>query len=496
MRLSSLLADSHIPCKLPQDLEISLITQNSKNASSDALFVCITGFQTDGHRFAQDAYRRGCRCFLAEKPLDVGADAIVVEVESTKSALGHLACAFYGHPSRRLSVIGITGTKGKTTTALLLQKMLHDNGVACGYIGTNGVLLGEQSRPLSNTTPDAITLQKTLAEMADAGCRAVVLEVSSQALMLERVSGMHFEFTAFTNLYPDHIGPGEHESLSHYFACKKKLFSDFESKAIFYNADDSNASKMIEGKGDRAVSVSTEREADFHASSVSFCKDLGALYVEFTLSQSRRAHNCRLPFVGKENAFNAVMATAIANKGFGISLAKCVKSMENARISGRSEIFPMSCGALTVIDYAHNGESLSRLLSSRRLYSPKRLICLFGSVGERTKMRREELSTVALRLADFSILTSDNPGTEPPELILEDLAKPFANQKDRFVAISDRKQAIEYAVQMLQEGDVLVLAGKGHERYQLVGSEKIPFSEREILLTADKSCNTKTVCNP
>ena len=485
MRLSSLLADCHISSPFSHDADIHSITQSSKNASFGTLFVCINGFQTDGHRFAQDAYQRGCRCFLAEKPLELGDDAIVVEVESTKRALGLLACSFYGHPSRRLSVIGITGTKGKTTTALLLQKILHDNGVFCGYIGTNGVLLGEQHRSLPNTTPDAITLQRTLAEMADAGCRAVVLEVSSQALMLDRVSGMHFDFSAFTNLYPDHIGPGEHESLAHYLACKKKLFSDFSSKTVFYNADDPHSPEMVENQIERSVSVSMEKDAEYRASGVSFCRDRDALYAEFILSQRGYSADCRLPLIGKENASNALMASAIASKGFGISLAKCAKSMENARISGRSELLSVRDGALAVIDYAHNGESLSQLLSSLRLYAPKRLICLFGSVGERTRMRRKEMSEVSMRLADFSILTSDNPGTEPPESILEDLKKPFLGHEDRCVCICDRKEAIEYAVSMLSPGDILVLAGKGHEQYQLIGKEKLPFSEREILLVAD-----------
>ncbi len=492
MRLSYLLYEARIPYSLSCDAEIDLITQNSKSATLGSLFVCIEGFHADGHRFAFDAYNRGCRCFLAQKPLEIANDAIVIQVEDTKRALGLLADVFYGHPSRKLSVIGITGTKGKTTTALLLQKILTDNGISCGYIGTNGVLFGEKQASLPNTTPDALTLQKTLAEMVNHGCRAVSLEVSSQALMLDRVAGVEFDIAAFTNLYQDHIGPGEHESFAHYLACKQKLFSDFDVRRIFYNADDNHALTVVQNKSARMISLSMEKKADYMGTNLSFCKEKDSLRVEFSISNKDRAVTCQLPFIGKENASNALLATAIANDAFGIPLDKCAKSAESARISGRSEIVSLPSGALAVIDYAHNGESLARLLDALRLYSPRKLICLFGSVGERTKLRRKELSLAALRLADFSILTSDNPGTEFPELILTDLKKPFEGHEERYIAIFDRREAIEYAASILSVGDILVLAGKGHENYQLIGKEKIPFSERDILLSVggyDKAKN-------
>ncbi len=481
MRLSFLLNEANIPFSLPCDAEIVSITQNSKEATVGTLFACIEGFTVDGHRFATDAYQRGCRCFLAQKPLEVGADAIVIPVEDTKHALGMLADAFYGRPSRRLSVIGITGTKGKTTTALLLCKILNDNGVSCGYIGTNGILYGSKQAPLPNTTPDAITLQKYLSEMAEHGCRAVALEVSSQALMLDRVASVNFDVAAFTNLYRDHIGPGEHESFDHYLACKQRLFRAFSPKRIFYNADDQNALRVVQNPTVKMVSVSMEKDADYQGINLSFCKENNTLQVQFDMVERNCSVTCRLPFIGKENASNALLASAIASDAFGISLQRCAKSMENAKISGRSEIIPLPCGAIAVIDYAHNGESLERLLSSLRLYSPQKLVCLFGSVGERTKLRREELSGAALHYADFSVLTSDNPGTEPPELILKEMEIPFADHKNQYIIIPDRKEAIEYAVSILSSGDILVLAGKGHENYQLIGKEKIPFSEREIL---------------
>jgi UDP-N-acetylmuramoyl-L-alanyl-D-glutamate--2,6-diaminopimelate ligase len=294
---------------------------------------------------------------------------------------------------------------------------------------------------------------------------------------------VNFDVAAFTNLYQDHIGPGEHKSFDHYLSCKQKLFQNFSPKRIFYNADDSYALTVVQNPTAQTISVSMEKAADYQGRNLTFGKENHTLQVQFDMVKRHRSVACRLPFIGKENASNALLASAIALDAFGVSLDKCAKSLQNARISGRSEIIPLPCDTIAVIDYAHNGESLERLLSSLRLYSPARLICLFGSVGERTKLRREELSRVALRLADFSILTSDNPGTEPPELILREMEKPFENHKDCYISIPDRKKAINYAVSILSSGDILVLAGKGHENYQMIGKEKVPFSEREILIS-------------
>lgn len=485
MKLSSLL--SKIGISLPPELQtatVGAITQNSKTAGSGTLFVCLCGAHTDGHAFAPAAYANGCRWFVAEHTLDLPADALVWIVKDTRRALGILAAAFYGNPSRKMAVIGITGTKGKTSTAILLADILNQNGIPCGYIGTNGVQYGQIRIETENTTPDALTLQKTLAEMLAAGCEAAVLEVSSQSLLQDRVAGMIFDTCLFTNFSRDHIGPLEHPDLENYFACKHRLFTEFGARTVVANLDDEATASMLAGTtAEKIIGCSQKGPAEYRAiGSVPYRTE-----IEFgqtvTLLHSGKAYSFRLPLIGDGNVSNALLAVATAVERFGVSIQDAVKSLEHATIPGRSEWISLPNGAVAVIDYAHNEVSLRQLLLSLRPLCGGRLICLFGSVGERTKERRFSLGSVAAEFADACVLTSDNPGTEPPEQILDEIATAFAKSRTPYVKISDRAEAIRYAVKHSHAGDILVLAGKGHETYQLIGKKKVPFSEREILQT-------------
>ncbi len=489
MKLSLLLKVLSVkPLHRLPTLEITKITQSSTDASSGSVFVCIRGFRADGHSYARDAYDNGCRVFVAERPPELPQDAVVVTVPDTKQALGLLACAFYGHPSRRLKLIGITGTKGKTTTATLLAEILEKSGISCGYIGTNGASFCGHHKPLLNTTPDALTLQHILAEMADAGCRAVVLEVSSQALGQHRVNGVHFAATLFTNLYTDHIGPGEHEDLADYISCKHRLFTDFPAALTVYNTDDLHAAEITGGGlAKKRYSCAIDQVADYRATELQAIRADGDFVTAFTLISNKQVVTCRLPLIGKGNVYNAMMAMACAQELFGISLQNAAKVLQNAKVDGRSEIIALSKDRTAVIDYAHNGASLRGLLGDLRAYVEHgRLICLFGSVGGRTELRRVELGRAAAELADLAILTSDNPGKESPEQIIADIAEGFTGTNTPYRSIPDRTEAIRYALRIMQAGDLLVLAGKGHESYQLIGSEMLPFSERAILESEDE----------
>lgn len=483
MKLNELLRCLPVPVReLPED-DIRRVTDCSSQAGGDSLFVCIRGCRSDGHAYAQDAYGRGCRAFLAEHPLTLPADAAVICVPDTRRALGALACRFYGDPSRELRVIGTTGTKGKTTTACLLARMLGQCGIPCGYIGTNGIHYGSVHLTTRNTTPDALTLQKSLRDMQHAGCRAAVVEVSSQALKQYRVEGMHFDTVLFTNLSHDHIGPDEHPDFADYAACKHRLFTDFGAKTMIYNADDPHAVEMLQGASAATrISCAMHSPADFAAREIRPVSEPGCFGLRFTLLTGRRQLPCLLPLIGQGNVTNALLAVACAVRGFGIPLRTAAGLLPEARIDGRSEVVPLPGGVVAVIDYAHNGVSLRQLLTNLREYRPARLICLFGSVGGRTALRRAELGRVAAELADFCILTSDNPGTEPPEQIIADIAQAFEGCQTPYLRIPDRAEAIQTAVRLSRAGDILVLAGKGHERYQLIGNEKIPFCERELLL--------------
>ncbi len=484
MTASALLAPFFPGVSLP-DTQVTRLTEDSRMAGEHAVFVCIRGANRDGHDLAPEAYAKGCRLFVTERPLSLPPDAICLLCESTRRMLGLLADAFWGHPSRRIPVIGITGTKGKTTTALLTAAILEEAGIPTGYIGTNGIHFGRVSRETRNSTPDACTLQSALSEMASAGMKAAVLEVSSQALAQERVTGTQFDTVLFTNLYPDHIGPGEHRDMADYRAAKRKLFTVVPSSMAIWNLDDPATPEMREGYAGESGTVSTRSMgATLSASRVRPIRMGEDLGTEFLLHTSGTVLPCRLSLVGEFNVSNALLAMCVATERFGVSPEHALRVLEKVRIPGRGKQIPLPGGAMAIIDYAHNGKSLREMLRSLRPYTEGRLICLFGSVGDRTQMRRRELGEAAAAEADLCILTSDNPGHEDPIAILGELALPLAAAGVPYEAIPDRAEAIRYALSCLQRGDILLLAGKGHEAYQLVGDQKIPFSEEGILKEA------------
>ncbi len=494
MTLADLLLDAGFSANAPS-LPIKNLTDNAQKADEKSLLVCIRGARANGHDFAPQAYEKGCRAFVAAEPLTLPDDAFVLTVPDTREALARLADSFFGHPSRDLAVIGITGTKGKTTVASLLSQVLTKSGIPTGYVGTNGVRFGDTERALPNTTPDPITLQKTLCEMRDSGMRAVALEVSSQAVYHHRVTGIRFDTTLFTNLYSDHVGQSEHPSAAHYKACKHRLFTDFPSRVSIFNADDANAAEMMQGAvASRLLTYSASSPADYRAQNVTPTVKETGYGISFELADS--GHSVSLPSLGRFNASNALAVLAVAHASFGLSVERIATALSDAHVTGRTETVALPQKAYAVIDYAHNGESLFQLLTALREYNPHRLICLFGSVGERSQLRRREMGDAAARLCDLAILTSDNPGREDPMTIIEEIARSFESTKTPYLAIPDRAFAIQTALRLVSEGDILVLAGKGHEDYQLIGTEKRPFSDREALLHAiealPKACSFRT----
>ena len=479
---SYLLLGKHFPFDRIPDLDITTLTDHSEKTSAESVFVCIRGVRFDGHTLAPRAYERGCRIFVAEEPLDLPSDACVLVTPNSRKMLSELACTLWNDPSKKMHVIGITGTKGKTTTATMLSHILNSVGVPTGYIGTNGISYGAKQLQTSNTTPDPLTLHQTLADMHRCGIRAVVMEVSSQGLMQHRVAGVHFETVLFTNLYLDHVGATEHPTFEHYRATKHSLFTDYFSPNAVWNIDDTATPLMRIGcTALRNFTVSGTQQADYLAQDIRPSRNENGLFSLFRLISENKEIDCRLRLLGEHNVYNALLAVAVAHGVFQVPLPLAIDALEKLSIRGRAECITLPSGALCVIDYAHNGESLRHLLTSLRAYHPSRLICLFGSVGERTQLRRRELGEVAAELADLSILTSDNPGTEDPMQIIDEIAAAFGDNRKAYIKIPDRSDAIRCAISMLTKDDILVLAGKGHEEYQLVGREKIPFSEREII---------------
>ena len=480
MRLSTLLSalcDTPVP-----DCEIRNVTDDTRKAKSNSLFVCVRGARFDGHALAIRAYENGCRCFLAEHPLNLPKDALVTLTQNTRHALSLLACAFFDHPSKKMKVIGVTGTKGKTTTAQLIRGILQKNGIPTGYIGTNGILYGNVKLHTDNTTPHPLVLQQTLSDMYEHGMQAVIIEVSSQAILQSRVDGMAFEGAVFTNLSLDHVGPTEHESFENYKECKHRLFTDFGIKTAVWNADDPHHREMMMGcvAKHNVFYATLNGDADFRGTDILPCQSSQALGIAFSVCHKNESFHATLPLVGLCNVSNALSAIAVACEMFGITPQKSAASLIDLRVDGRSECYPLPSGAMAVIDYAHNEESLRSILTALRAYTPSRLLCLFGSVGERSQLRRRALGSVASELADFSVITSDNPGNEPPCNIINEIAEAFPSDT-AYKKIPDRKDAIAYAVHIANKGDILLLAGKGHETYQQIGIEKISFDERQIL---------------
>lgn len=477
MRLSALLNNAKIEYS-GADCEVTRVICDSREATSGAVFVCIKGFASDGHSYAARAYELGCRVFIVENDVDLPGDAIVIKHDNTRKALASLGAAYYGFPARKIKVVGITGTKGKTTTALMLASILNQNGISAGYIGSNGIDFAGNHFETNNTTPESIDLHRYFAEMVNAGVKVAVLEVSSQALYLDRVYGIDFFATAFTNLAPDHIGGIEHPTFEHYRDSKKRLFTEYNSEFALYNAEDTESLYMVGGCRALLNSFGMEK-GDFHSSDIRPFMDDGVLGISFKAHSFSKTCDVKLPMPGKFSVSNALCAIGIAYQ-LGVTLEMSASALESTYATGRFEIVRTRMPAVFVIDYAHNGFSLTSALTTLREYEPERLWCVVGSVGGRTKGRRAELGEAASRLSDFVVLTSDNPDFEDPLDICKEMHAAFVKETPCEM-FANREDAISYVLKNVKKNDIVLFAGKGHEQYQFVRGGKIPFSERKLI---------------
>ncbi|MBE6598617.1 MAG: UDP-N-acetylmuramoyl-L-alanyl-D-glutamate--2,6-diaminopimelate ligase, partial [Ruminococcaceae bacterium] len=396
-------------------------------------------------------------------------------------ALSDIAKVFYDNAADRLKIIGITGTKGKTTTAILIAAILNGAGIKCAYIGSNGIVIGGRHYETVNTTPESLELHKYFKIMEDEGTTHVVMEVSSQALMHYRVRGLSFEAIAYTNLSPDHIGTGEHASFEEYRDAKRLLFTEYDSKYAIVNADDGYSVYMTESYRGTTITYGLRTPSHFTGSGITTFRNETALGIDFMCTHNGEITPIRLRTPGDFSAYNGLCAIAVSSV-MGVSPERAASVLRTASITGRFEIVDAIHGVTFLIDYAHNGLSLTSALRFLREYDPARLICVFGSVGGRTQNRREELAHAASALADYSIITSDNPDREDPEAIIRDIMEHFDRAKPHEIIV-DRTDAVKKAVRMAKEGDIVLFAGKGHETYQLINGKKVPFSERDLILT-------------
>ena len=474
---------------------IAHLCHNSRIASPTCLFFCKRGALVDGHRYAKNAYENGARFFVVEREIDLPDDAASITVKDSSEALRRLSVIFYENPAKSLRLIGITGTKGKTTVALSVYNVALAAGAKIGYIGTNGIYYNGRCFETANTTPDCLELQMALREMVNAGVTDVVIEVSSQALWQERIYGLSFDICAFTNLYEDHIGGVEHPSMEHYRDSKKLLFSSYNAKSIVINADSQDSLYMVEGINcQRIIRTSAKGNVDCDIFAQKPMKEKSGIFpgVSFEMHfganseafKSEKVKNTFIPIPGLYSIENALITFAICSL-MGINSDDIIVHMAKLSIPGRFEAIELSNrpGTLFVIDYAHNGASLTAVLNSLREYAPKRIIVVFGSVGGRTFGRRAELGRAARDGADVIILTSDNPDNEDPTEIINGIKVALQWTNKPVYAITDRAEAIAKAYEIAEEGDFVLLAGKGHESYQLIRGERVPFSEKKILNT-------------
>lgn len=487
MKLMNLLERLEYTCiQGSVEREVTAVLSDSRKVTPGALFICIRGAVVDGHTFAADVAEKGAAVLVVEEPVKVPDDVTVLLVENTRYAMALISCAYFGHPAEKLKTIGITGTKGKTTTTYMVKSILENAGHKVGLIGTIETIIGEEHIPAVNTTPESYLVQEAFAKMVEAGCDSVVMEVSSQGLMLHRTAGFVFDYGIFTNIEPDHIGPNEHSSFEDYLRCKSMLLK--QCRVGIVNADDPHFDQIIEGHTCSLETFGFSPQADLRAADSHLVSRPGYLGIAYRV-EGLMNFPVEIDIPGKFSIYNSLTAIAIC-RHFGVPEEKITAALKVAKVKGRIEMIKVSDEFTLMIDYAHNAMALESLLTTLREYHPHRLVALFGCGGNRSKLRRYEMGEVSGRLADLTIITSDNPRDEEPQAIIDDIKTGIAKTDGKYVEIPDRREAIAYAIHHGEPGDIIVLAGKGHEDYQEIRGRKYPMDERVLIreiLEADKS---------
>lgn len=479
MILSQLLKDIEFEI-LQGDIncEVADLVYDSRKITEKSVFVCLVGANVDGHSFINQAVDKGAAVVVVERKIDgIPNNMTVVKVENTRRALAFISAAYFGYPANELVTIGLTGTKGKTTTTHMIKSALEAAGNKTGVIGTTGILIGGEFIPTKNTTPESYEIQKTFRQMVDSGCKYAVMEASSQGLKYDRVAGINFDIGVFTNLSPDHIGPNEHDSMEDYIASKSILFRNCKTAVV--NADDENVDAVLSGHTCKIVRCAINNNADLKAENIEFIKEDASLGMRFKTSG---VVNCEflVHTPGMFSVYNSLVAICICNI-LGVDNTAIAEGLKNVSVCGRVELVPCSPDFSVIIDYAHNAVSTQSILNTLAEYKPNRMICVYGSGGNRSKLRRYDVGEVTGAMADLCILTSDNPRFEEVKDINNDIKIGLARSNGKYIEIEDRKQAIKYAIQNAQKGDFIVLLGKGHETYQEIKGVRYHFDEHEAV---------------
>lgn len=458
--------------------DITELVYDSRKVCKDCIFVAIRGASFDGHEFVKDAIKMGAKAVVVEscEGLYDIKDACIVEVEDTRHALALLSCAYFDYPAKEIDVIGITGTKGKTTTTYLIKDVLDKASLPCGLIGTIETIIGNEHIHALNTTPESYIIQRDLRKMIDAGMKYCVMEVSSQGLMMHRTAGIPFKIGLFTNLSPDHIGPNEHKDFEEYKECKSMLFRQCEIGIV--NNDDKYTDDILKGHTCTVSSFAVENEGDITAKSIQFVHEKGRLGSKFSTKGDIEI-DVEIGLPGYFSVHNALSAISVCH-ALNVKGEDIVNALKEAKIRGRIELVDTHANFSLIIDYAHNAVSLESILKTLREYEPGRLVSIFGCGGNRDPERRFSMGEVSGKFADLTIITSDNPRFEEPSAIMNDIKTGIERTDGEYVMVEDRKEALRYAIKNAKEKDVILLAGKGHEDYQEIKGVRHHMDEREL----------------
>ena len=463
------------------DIDIKGIEKNSKEVKEGYMFIAIKGFSTDGHQFVESAIESGTKCVMLQegcelKSLNIPDDITVLVVKDTRQALAICSSNFYGNPSAQLKLIGVTGTKGKTTTTFMIKEILEKAGKKVGLIGTIATYInGKKIKDSDRTTPESLELQQLFRQMVDEGVEVCVMEVSSQSLKLHRVDGCQFDIVLFTNFSEDHISEREHSDMQDYFNSKLKLFEMCKTGIV--NADDLHAAKIPRlFPESNIVTYGIDNFANVLAKDITITNS----YVDFRVKITDRNERVRTGIPGRFSVYNSLAAICVAQK-FGIDSEIIKQALEEVRVPGRSELVDNKLELTIMIDYAHSPESLQNILQAAKSYTRGRVISLFGCGGDRDSGKRAVMGEISGKIADYTIITSDNPRTEDPQKIVNQIEEGIKKTKGKYEVIVDRIEAIKKAINMANKRDIIILAGKGHEPYQEINGVKYPFDERIIV---------------
>lgn len=455
-----------------KNIDITSITYDSRKVKDGCVFVAIKGFETDGHKYAKLAAENGAAVIVAEDKIDV--DIPVIYTENSRRMLAELACTFYNNPSKKFGLVGITGTNGKTTITYLVKSILEAAGKQVGVIGTNQNIIGDKvllTKSTTPTTPNALELQQLFSEMVHYGADYVVMEVSSHALDLDRVYGCNFDVGVFTNLTRDHLD--FHKTMENYFNAKAKLFALSDKGVV--NLDDDGGKKIVaKAECPDIIKTGLESECDLKAENIK----ITARGTQFDMIYKGKTYPVSIRIPGKFSVYNALSAAGAAIQ-LGVDIDTVIKGLAEASgVMGRVEIVPTDTDYTVIIDYAHSPDGLENVITCVKGFAEGRVITLFGCGGDRDRTKRPIMGEIAGSLSDFSIVTSDNPRTENPDSIIDEIEVGMKKTSGKYVRITDRREAIGYALDNAKAGDVIILAGKGQETYQIIGKEKLDFDER------------------